>query len=190
MRRLLTFAALLICSHAQGNSDRPEDAAQAFYRWVLTHPSVSLPSTTQRKELQPLLMPQLLALLAVAAQGEQRCAAVTPPDLKPPIYEGSLFVGSYEGATEAAYGESGHDGRDVYIDVDLMYIEPHWPKGHQARAYAWRDRVKLQIHGRGWRVADVVMQGRSLATELQQYVDEVIPDCLRRYKPTESKARP
>jgi hypothetical protein len=190
MRRSLTFAALLICSNVYANSTRPQDAAEAFYRWVLAHPSVSLPSAAQRKELEPLLMPRFLALLAAAANGEQRCSAFTPPDLKPPIYEGSLFVGHYEGATEAAYGEPGHDGRDVYIDVDLMSIEPRWPKGHQSRAYAWRDRVKLQVHGRQWRVADVGMEGRSLTAELQKYVDVVIPDCLRRYMPAGNKPRP
>jgi hypothetical protein len=176
MKYLLALLAGVHLS-AFAASETPEAAAEAFNRWVLSHPNGGLPSSEQRKQLTRLLTADSVRLLASASEAQRRCVAVTPPDMKGPIWEGSLFVSTFEGASEVWYGDLRAEGRDVVVDVNLLGVDASLPKGHKTRTYTWRDSVKLRKEKRGWVVADV-MRGESLTAMLREYVKEGTA-CLR-----------
>jgi len=164
--------ALLAFVHfaAFGASETPQAAAEAFYRWVLAYRGGGLPSPEQRKQLTRLVTPELIRLLAAASATEIRCTAELPPYMKGPVWEGNPFVSVYEGATEAWYGASRTEGRQVVVEVHLLGVDDKRPKGNRYRTYIWQDRVTLQKQKSGWLVADV-HRGESLAGMLREYVD-------------------
>jgi hypothetical protein len=180
MRYLL---ALLAAAHlsAFAASDNPEAATEAFYQWVLSQKYSGLPSPQQRKQLSRLLTGDFVRDLAATSEAERQCVAVTPRDTKPPIWEGNIFVGNYEGAAEAWYGEPHAEGREVIIPVDLLDVDDRFPKGHKNRTIAWHDSVKLRKEKQGWLVADVIRKdSRSLIAELRKYVNEEGRQCRQR----------
>lgn len=154
--------ALLATVHlsAFGASDTPEVAAEAFYRWVLTNKVVGLPSPVQRQQLRHLLTPDFLHVLDEAEKAQDRCIASVPEDMKPNIWEGSLFVTNYEGASEVWYVGKNVERQDTIIQVTLLDIDPSRKKGDRYRAITWSDSVRLRKLKRGWLVGDV-MRGDS-----------------------------
>lgn len=174
---LLTAVPLL--AFAANNS--PEGAAEAFYRWVLTHDVTGLPSPAQRKQLRPLITPEFLRILSEAERAQGRCIARSEKDMKPDIWEGSLFVSNYEGANEVWYGEKSVVRQDVFIQVNLLDIDPTRGKGDRYRTIVWGDSVKLRKVRDGWLVADVlrgdspgVRERESVIGMLRKYIDK---DC-------------
>ena len=151
----------------------PEEAAQGFYAWVLAHPMWSLSSNRDRGRLEALLAPEIVKRLRDAAATEQRCVRAAPKNEKPLNVEGDIFVGNYEGATEASYGRVRIDGETAQIDANLMYIDRRFPKAHPHRAVAWHDALDLRLVDGAWRIQNVrYEQGRSLALALQGYIEE------------------
>jgi hypothetical protein len=182
MRYLLLALLVILPLSVAGASETPEAAAEAFYRWVLTqkYGGGGLPSPQQRKQLRRLLTEDLIRDLAATYEAEGQCVDVTPRDMKPPIWEGNIFVGNYEGATEAAYGEPHIDGREANIGVDLVSVMEHFPRGDRQRSVFWHDTVKLRKEKRGWLVADVIRnESGSLTEELRKYVNEEGQACRR-----------
>jgi hypothetical protein len=94
---------------------QPEITTQAFYGWVLSHPATSLPSPEERKQLAAFMDPAFIDLLRQTSAAEQHCIAMTPIGNKGNIFEGNLFVGNYEGATEVAYGATRRKGKIAYV---------------------------------------------------------------------------
>jgi hypothetical protein len=179
--RYLLFALLVIVHlSVSAASDTPEAAAEAFYRWVLAqkYGGGGLPSPQQRKQLARLLTENFVQDLAATSKAERQCVDITPQDMKPPIWEGNIFVGNYEGATEVAYGEPHVDGREAMIGVDLVSVMTNFTQGDRRRSVFWRDRVKLRKEKRGWLVADVIRnESGSLTEELRKYVNEEGREC-------------
>lgn len=159
MKYLMAFLVTVHLS-AFGASDTPEAAAEAFYRWVLTHDVVGLPSPAQRQQLRRLLTPDFLHVLEEAEKAQDRCTANVPAGMKPDIWEGSLFVTNYEGANEVWYGDKNVERQDTIIQVTLLDIDPSRKKGDRYRAIAWSDSVRLRKLKQGWLAADV-MRGDS-----------------------------
>lgn len=179
-QRLLAASAVAL-SHllaapalAQPQPQRPEAVASAFYAWVLSHPSTSLPSAGERAQLAAFLSPALLDLLREASVMEKRCIAAAPQGDKPLLLEGDLFAGNYEGATEVAYGEPVSQGEgSVSLDVNLMYVDTRFRKAHRHRAYAWKSALELRLADGRWRIGDVKFQhGGTLAGGLEDYLRE------------------
>lgn len=179
-QRLLAASAVAL-SHllaapalAQPQPQRPEAVASAFYAWVLSHPSISLPSAGERAKLAAFLSPVLLDLLREASVMEKRCIAAAPQGDKPLLLEGDLFAGNYEGATEVAYGEPVSQGEgSVSLDVNLMYVDTRFRKAHRHRAYAWKSELELRLADGRWRIGDVKFRhGGTLARGLEDYLRE------------------
>jgi hypothetical protein len=174
-------AALLGCLSLSARAETADEAAHAYYAWVLAHPSRAIPSPKERAELSKLLSPELSALLGAASDMEARCVKAAPKGDKPLMIEGDLFVGNLEGASEVAYGESRVQGDAAVVPADLMYIEPRFPKAHRHRTVAWKDELALRRSEGRWRVSDVrFAAGRSLVKELQSYLDEGSRACAPR----------
>lgn len=165
---------LLAPSAAAQPAQPPESVASSFYAWVLAHPSASLPSAGERAQLAAFLSPALLDLLRDASVMEKRCIAAAPKGDKPLVIEGDLFVGNYEGATEAAYGElTNRDEGSVSLEVDLVYVDTRFRKAHRHRAVAWKDTLELRLADGRWRVGDVKFHhGGGLAGSLEDYLRE------------------
>jgi hypothetical protein len=161
-----------------GTATQRESTTQAFYGWVLSHPATSLPSQAEREQLAAFMSPAFIDLLRETSAAEQRCIAATPIGNKGNIFEGRLFVGNFEGATEVAYGATRQKGRNAYVDVALMYTEKRFPKGHKYRSVAWNDRLKLSFDGHRWWVSDVIKgKTQSLSDELKKYIVEDSMHC-------------
>jgi len=165
------FVGLLAFIHlaAFAASETPELAAESFYRWVLAYQGGGLPSSKKRKQLTRLLTPEFIQLFAAASVTETRCITGLPPDIKGPVWEGNPFVSNYEGATEAWYGASRTEGRQVIVEVYLLGVDDKRPRGDKHRTYTWQDRVTLRKQKSGWLVADV-HRGESLSGMLLEYV--------------------
>lgn len=174
MRRAWLVGVLLaVASGTASAAKTPEEAAQGFYAWVLAHPMWSLSSNRDRARLEALLAPEVVKLLRDAGTIEQRCRRVAPKNEKPLNVEGDIFVGNYEGATEAAYGRVRIDGETAQVDANLMYVDRRFQKAHPHRSVAWRDTLDLRLVDGTWRIQNVrYEQGRSLALALQGYIDE------------------
>ena len=168
-----------------GATSTPEAAAEAFYRWVLTHNVVGLPSPTQRRQLEHLVTPDFLHFLEEAEKAEERCTANTADSMKPDIWEGSLFITNYEGAKEVWYGGKNVKRQDTTIQVNLLDIDPSRKKGDRYRAIVWSDSVRLRKLKRGWLVADVLRgdspnssERESVIGMLRRYIDVDCPPRL------------
>jgi hypothetical protein len=119
-----------------------------------------------------------MQLIVEAAAMESRCVKAAARGDKPLILEGDLFAGNYEGATEAAYGAVHREADRAVIDVDLIYVDPRFPKGHKHRAVAWKDSVELGLAGARWVVQDIkFQQDKSLASGLKDYLAEGARSC-------------
>jgi hypothetical protein len=183
MKYLIAFLAAVHLS-TFGATSTPEAAAEEFYRWVLTHDVVGLPSPTQRQQLRRLLTPDFLQVLEEAEKAEERCTANVPEGMKPDIWEGSLFVTNYEGANEVWYGSKNVERQDTTIQANLIGIDPSRKKGDRYRAIVWSDSVRLRKLKQGWLVADVMRgdspnssERESVIGMLRKYIDV---DCPRK----------
>lgn len=183
MKCLIVLLATVHLS-AFGASDTPEAAAEAFYRWVLTNKVVGLPSPTQRQQLRHLLTPDFLRVLDEAEKAQDRCIAITQEDMKPNIWEGSLFVTNYEGASEVWYRGKNVERQHTIIQVTLLDIDPSRKKGDRYRAITWSDSVRLRKLRQGWLVGDVMRgdspnssERESVVGMLRKYIDV---DCPRK----------
>jgi hypothetical protein len=183
MKYLMAFMAAVHLS-AFGASDTPEAAAEAFYRWVLTHRVVGLPSPAQQQQLRGLLTPGFIRVLKEADLAQERCTANVPEGMKPNIWEGSLFVTNYEGANEVWYGDKNIEQQHTILQVNLIDIDPSRKKGDRYRAIVWSDSVRLRKVKQGWLVADVTRgdspnssERESVIGMLRKYIDV---DCPRK----------
>jgi hypothetical protein len=183
MKYLMAFLAA-VAAHlsAFGAANNPDDVVEAFYRWVLTHHVAGLPSPAQRQQLRQLLAPDFLHVLDEAEKAQDRCIANALKDMKPNIWEGSLFVTNYEGANEVWYGSKRIERQDTIIEVNLLGIDPGRKKGDRYRAIAWSDSVRLRKFKHGWLVVDVMRgdspnssERESLIGMLRKYSDVDCP---------------
>jgi hypothetical protein len=137
---IILLSTLLLSLVARADTQSPEDILHAFYAWVLAHPSVALPSPTERAQLAKLVSPQLVQLLQEASVTEARCIHSTRQGDKPNVIEDNLFVGNDEGATEVAYGEMHRNGNIFLVEVTLLYVDQRFPIAHPYRTVVWRDQ--------------------------------------------------
>lgn len=182
MKPFLVALMLTLCGTSAGaETGSPEATMQAFYGWLLksANAQTSLPSVKERTALAKMLSGNLIALLEEASKTEAQCIKAAPKDAKPLIVEGGLFVGNYEGATEAFYDEPKQQGDAVSFDVSLFYVSPSYPKGHRLRGVAWKDVVRLAKHDGRWIIDDILFrkdspdaerENASLSGELKSYI--------------------
>ena len=147
-----------------------------FYSWVLANRYVSMPTEKERSELANFLTPELIQLLKDTGEMEERCAMATPKGEKGPIFEGALFVGLYEGATEASYGDPKTKDGVVTLQVTLLhYIDENQPKASRYRMSAWSDKLELRQKDEKWLIHNIHFPHGNLRSTLQDY------SCDRRY---------
>jgi hypothetical protein len=179
VRFILTFffaMTLVPPVYAEGSS--PEDATQAFYTWVLANPAVGLPSASERAELMSTLSPALIKLFKRASETEDRCIKTAAKGDKPHVLEGSLFIGSYEGATDVAYGKPQRRADTAFVIMDLVYVDTRFAKGHKHRLSVWKDRLDLRLIDNRWFVDDIKFrQTRLLTAVLKEYAEDGVRLC-------------
>lgn len=150
-----------------------EQTARKFYAWALAHNGISLPSPEELKALQPMLTPQLLQLFEQSHAVEAYCIKLTPEGDKPPVFEGSLLVGNYEGAREVVVGAPEVQGSRAEISSRLFEVDERFPVAHPYRVYTWVDKLELINEGGQWRIADIVFtEEESLVAILTGYIAE------------------
>jgi hypothetical protein len=158
-----------------------DSVVRGFYATVLTRRIGGLPNPAQQETIRKYLTPEFAELLMQAQRVEDACAARTPTDIKPPLFEGSQFVGNYEGATEVVVGPVKTRAGRATVESRLFYLEPDWPKGDERRVLTWTDRLSLNMANGQWAIADVLRGGvhersyDSFVRRLQKFIREVTP---------------
>lgn len=182
MKKMLMVCALLTIGSWQGITASPahhgaEQTAREFYAWALTHRGISLPSPEELQALQPMLAPGLVSLFEQTRALEARCIELTPAGDKPPVFEGSMLVGNYEGASEVVVGTPEVQGNRATIASRLFEVDERLPVAHPHRVYTWVDKLELVEEGGQWRIADIVFtESSSLVRILMDYRVEN-PEC-------------
>ncbi len=172
------LGAALVALPVRADPSTPAETVRMFYAWVLTHPTVTLPSKRERGQLAKVLSPALAELLRKASVTNDLCVKAAPRGSKPDILEGNLFVGNYEGGTEVAWTELSHNDHMAAIQSTLLYVDVHFPKGHKNRAVTWVDHVELRFEDNRWVVHDVTFpKGPSLTAALTAYIDSGMQTC-------------
>ena len=174
--RILAIAIVMILStassvHAAVSS--PKDVANDFYQWTIKYGAGGLPSEEKLKSGHGLFSKELEDLLHASLIAEKRCVKNAPPDIKPPLFEGSIFVSNYEGLSKVVALEARHSGKDVVIAAKLAYINP----GSQcSRPYRWTDNLILSLENGNWVVKDIAAPGKKpwLLHELKNYVSKEV----------------
>jgi len=158
----------------------PDATMLAFYAWVLDHPSAGIPGPEDRAKLAPLLSTQLMKLLEQAAETDARCLKTVQDGDKPDVYEGDLFTGIYEGATDAAFRKMTiGKGSLATADVDLIYIDPRFPKADRNHASVWRNTIELRKVGERWVVQNIAFSPKwTLVKALKDHIDMGARACV------------
>ena len=161
-------------------SATPDATMLAFYAWVLDNPSAGIPDADARTKLAPLLSTQLMKLLEQAAETDARCLQTVEEGDKPDVYEGDLFTGIYEGATDAAFHKMViGKGGVAKADVDLIYIDPSFPKSDRNHAVVWRNTIELRKVGDRWIVYDIAFAPKwTLIKTLEGHIAEGARSCV------------
>jgi hypothetical protein len=160
-----------------------EGIVRGFYAFVLSRKPSGLPDPAEQEQVKKYLSPQLSDLLATAWTAERACAGNTPPDLKPPQFEGAQFVGNHEGANDVDVGDVRVRGGRATVESRLVYVDERYAKAHAWRTRIWTDRLKLSTASGRWAIDDVqraAASGRgrdSLAGSLRRFIDETA-DCV------------
>lgn len=156
----------------------PEDTLRRFYGWVLANPGISLPSPTERQQLEGMASPRLMGLLAAASAMEARCVASAREGDKPNTFEGAVLVGNYEGATEVAYRPATRVAGGLRFSVAMVHIDSRYPKAHAHRMVAWSDDVHVRKDGERWLIDEIVLrQQKTLSSVLKEYVSQGAHEC-------------
>jgi len=133
-----------------------DGVVRGFYAFVLSQKPSGLLSPSEQELIKKYLSPALADLLARAWVVESACARNTPPDIKPPLFEGSQLVGNYEGATEVIVGAVNTRSGRATVESRLFDVDPRLPKGNVDRAFTWTDRLKLSTASGRWAIEDVL----------------------------------
>jgi hypothetical protein len=168
MFKLVLAILLLNMPSANASSSHPRDIAESFYTWLIKYDGGGLPSQTALKAIEPNISRELLTLLRKATAVEKRCVASTPRNLKPMIFEGSLFVDNYEGTTKVKSMELEQIGLGILVTSHLEFKDPRW----EVDAIDWTDQLLLIQESEKWVVGDTKPPGspNSLVRKLKKYI--------------------
>jgi len=160
------YLALLFTPACLAATLPPTAVANNFYAWTMTVGG-GIPSAKQLQQTSGFFSVRLIDLLRTSLAAEERCVKATPPDLKPPIFEGSLFVDHYEGLTKVLSLKKARQHGKVIITARLAYVEPRSPKN----VYRWTDRLFLIMENGNWVIDDIATKS-SLSAILKKYTSK------------------
>jgi hypothetical protein len=160
------LCALLFAPASEGATLPPTAVAHNFYAWAMTVGG-GIPSSQELLRARGLLSARFSELLRASLGAEERCVKATPPDLKPPIFEGNLFVDNYEGLTKVLSLTQKRQHGKTIVSAHLAYAEP----GSPAHVYKWTDRLTLVMENGKWVIDDSGAKS-SLSATLKKYTSK------------------
>lgn len=149
--KLLLVVLLMHTQLASATDLSPREVAASFYSWVIKRAGGGLPSNSALKAGRPMMSSELFHLLLKAKAVEKRCVARTPSDMKPPIFEGSLFVDNYEGTTRVISMDLLPTDSGILVSSRLEFKDPRW----DVEAINWPDQLTLVQENGKWVVGDI-----------------------------------
>lgn len=166
--KLLLVVLLMHTQLATASDLPPKEVATSFYSWVIKRAGGGLPSNSALKAGEPVMSSELVRLLRKAKAVEKRCVATTPSDMKPPIFEGSLFVDNYEGATRVISMDLHPTDTSILVSSRLEFKDPRW----DVEAINWSDQLTLVRENGKWVVGNIKGPGsnKSLIVILTGYI--------------------
>jgi len=164
---------LSTASSVNAATSSPKDFANDFYQWTIKYDAGGLPSEENLKSAHGLFSKELEDLLRASLIAEKRCVKNAPPDIKPPLFEGSIFVRNYEGLSKVIALEERHSGKDVTIVAKLAYVNP---KSRFSQPYQWTDNLILSLENGRWVVKDIAEPGKKpwLLHDLKRYISKEV----------------
>jgi hypothetical protein len=167
---LAIFLILIFSSSAFSKEVPPIQVAAEFYKWAIRHDGGGLPKEPQLKSLKKFLSIDLVYLLRASSAAEERCIALTPIGQKPLVFEGSLFVGFYEGLTKVISLREKKIGEKTIISTRLGYDNPKV----LTDTHNWLDTVTMIQENDKWVISDFNSVGSkaTLVGTLKKYISK------------------
>lgn len=164
----LCVLAMLIPAGCHAAEQSPIELSRNFYAWVEQYGGGGLPSKQALKSADGYFSHELTQLLHAALIAEARCVKNAPPDMKPPLFEGNLFVTNEEGFSKiVSIKEHRSTNRSVVqARLEYSYLGPDGRKSHQ-----WTDRLILGKENSRWIIQDIAEPKKSpwLLAALKKY---------------------
>lgn len=148
----------------------PNRVAAEFYKWAIEHDGGGLPNESDLKSLKKILSADLVYLLHASLAAEERCAVLAPRDIKPRMFEGSIFVGNYESLTKVVSLSEKKVGERIIINARLRYSHPK----NATAIYDWLDSMTLIRENNNWVVSNIeyAESKRTLVEILKKYISK------------------
>lgn len=134
---------------------------ERFYQLVMAKDVDGLPSKEWMGELTPLISTQLRDAVLKAQNAEAKRKLETQGTV-PPLFEGPVFLGTWEGAQRIVkIAPESVDGQVSY----LVTLQVRGTQGNEPTDY-WTDRAILVEENGRWVVQDLVLHVNGVATDL------------------------
>jgi hypothetical protein len=150
------------------------NTAQQFYRWQIENDINGLPSAQQLLPIQNLLAPKLVKSLDQAKLIEVCLIKSAPVNIKPAIFEGSLFADNYEGVSKVNTLSLSGQGDTAIVTATLEYTDQK-----QASTSIWIDQIILKKKADQWLIEDVRFPRK--ATEYSLTISKTLMNILAGY---------
>ena len=174
MKKIIMILGVVVFGAAFVQAEvSPQDTLERFFARELTQPSFGLPSENEVDARATLFSPALLSLLRQARAAEAVSVNQTPAGDKPDCFEGNLYSGIYEGASEVVYTSLTMEGSRARAAIELFHVDPQFPKGHRYRTATATAEVLLRQEQGVWLIDDMQFFGktpRRLTDILRNYI--------------------
>ncbi|MBD8526386.1 hypothetical protein [Pseudomarimonas arenosa] len=145
---------LLLASPNASQSSTTLALAEAFYSQGEALNVFGLPREAEAARLSRYIDSSLLRSLEQARVKEDECSRLTAEGDKPPIWEGAIFTGAVEGASQVL-SMKGRDADATTVEVKLVYVDDNFPNGHRYHRIEWQIALRMKPDGTGWKIYDL-----------------------------------
>lgn len=159
-RTAVSLAVLIACAAPAGAAatlTTPEAAAKAFYQVYARAKVMDIPNTKQQAVWKPVLSDNLMKLIVLGDQGEQRWADKNKKEPAPPLFEGDLFSSMVEGGAKLDDVKCDTAGDKSICTASLHVVGKG--KDGKNETFRWQDKLDLIHTAAGWRVDDLEYGG-------------------------------
>jgi hypothetical protein len=150
--------------------------AQKFYQWNIESAVVRLPTGQQLLPIQNLLDPKLVKSLDQAKLIETCLIQSAPKDIKPAIFEGSVFVDNYEGVSKVKALSLSGQGDTATVTATLEYTDQK-----QTSASISVSQLVLKKKDNRWLIEDVRFSRQRQIAEYTPSISKTLTNILAGY---------
>jgi hypothetical protein len=150
--------------------------AQKFYQWNIESAVVGIPTGQQLLPIQNLLDPKLVKYLEQAKSIETCLIQSAPKDIKPAIFEGSVFVDNYEGVSKVKALSLSGQGDTATVTATLEYTDRK-----QTSTSISVSELVLKKKADRWLIEDIRLSRQRQITEYTPSIPKTLTNILAGY---------